>query len=193
MSLSISSHLFELMYDLPICCVWIGGIVFAVKYRPRAPKVGLVVTTTLSILLASFAAGRLSHIGYNAIGVDPLSRWREPVLISFAFIHYVDRFVQAVAWAAVLWVLFGLVRQLSDKTQHTIDTIVGSSWAAGDVETLTFEADGVLKAEGQGRVITGEWTIKAKTITVRINNEEHQLEIKGDEIAFKGMPLTRIQ
>ena len=79
----------------------------------------------------------------------------------------------------------------------TASTIVGTSWDFRGMSTVTFEADGVLKAEKEGLKLTGEWAIDGNTLTVRIpfddKVDETQLQIEGDKITGGGIPFTRIR
>ena len=110
------SDLWSVSWRMPIYVVWIGGIVFAVRYWSRAPKVGLVVTTTLSILIVSSAGHTLFTMILLNFG-DLITKWQELVLRASLYTRHLDSIVHSGAWAVILWVLFGLVRQLSDMQQ----------------------------------------------------------------------------
>jgi hypothetical protein len=126
MPLTRGDLLIQIGYTYPIYAVWIVGIVFAVRYWSRAPKVGLVVIATLSILIVSSAGWPLFHTLVRKLSEESRPELFTPgdppptldiVLFTLAYIPRLNFCVHAVAWAAILWVLFGLVRQLSEKQQ----------------------------------------------------------------------------
>lgn len=106
--------LMQIAYALPNYAVWIVGIVFAVKYWPRAPRVGLVVTITLGVLLLTSAASTFSYMGYYFFavsGVGGMGVFSTIMQLS----AIAGTIIRAAGWGVVLWVLFGLVRELSER------------------------------------------------------------------------------
>ncbi len=106
--------LMGVLYSLLSYAVYIVGIVFAVKYWSRAPRVGLIVTVTLSILLLTSAARTFTNwVQYFFV----MSQGRTTAIFnSISQLSYIAAtFIHAAGLGVILWVLFGLVRELSEK------------------------------------------------------------------------------
>jgi len=117
--------LMQIVYALPSYVVYIVGIVFAVKYWSRAPRVGLVVTVTLGILLLTSAASTFSYMGYYFFAVS--GGGGMGVFSTIMTLSGIARtIIHAGGWAVILWVLFGLVRELSEK-QSAAGAVPGPS------------------------------------------------------------------
>ncbi len=109
--------LMQLVYTLPGYAVWIVGLVFAVKYWSRAPRVGLVVTVTLGVLLLTSAASTFSYMGFYFFAMPGGGGGRGLGVFSIIMTlsGIAGTIIRAGGWAVILWVLFGLVRELSEK------------------------------------------------------------------------------
>jgi len=108
--------LISILYSLPGYAVWIVGIVFAVKYWSRAPRVGLVVTITLGVLLLTSAGRTFTAVGssfFLASGSRPTAVYSTIMWLN----NIASTVIHAAGWGVILWVLFGLVRELSEKQQ----------------------------------------------------------------------------
>ena len=94
------------IYQLPVILVWIVGVILALFYRKRYPKISLRALAAIVIVFVSSAAGGILSL-YLAL-TSQAQRWsaNQTSLVSTAG-AIVQSLIAAVAWGLVLAAIFG--------------------------------------------------------------------------------------
>ena len=95
-----------LMTQLPVILVWIVGVILALFYRKRYPKISLMALAAIVIVFVNSAAGAILNL-YLALTLQARG-WsaNQTSLVSTAGV-IVQSLIAAVAWGLVLAAIFG--------------------------------------------------------------------------------------